>query len=716
MKKNRLILTALALTLVTTGALVGCKKNEKEPDPAPAVTYEVSLDAEQMTMLIGEEKSLIASYTKQEGATLTFTSSDETVVKVDEYGRLTALKVGTADITVAYGTASDTCTVTVGLGDQLPLLQLTNVTSDVLYIEKSTQLDLSGSVLFNGNTYTDVSLTYAVAGDAGVVENGVFKPSKAGTAEITVSATWRGISSVSMTKTITVTVKPELIFQLNDGASEITLYTQTDKTSPFTITATYGGVDLNPTVELTSGSEYVTYDPTAETVTSRGYTGEAEITVTYELEGETEAKVFPIHVKPTIYDYQETVTNFSAIHGDVVKGTTLGALLGSGFISATDENGNALEVDENKIYGVQSSDTGKFETTLTVYYPTHGYNVRIEGYTGIFAKAEDLAVFYMNGRVTTIGGVKDIYPIDSGKPVQKWEGYYVLANNIDASGYTHAKTGTNLTQIGIQNTKYNPVGFQGTFDGQGYTVKGMTVGAHGVFGILMNATVKNVAFADVTLKDEKYASVLSGWIINSTLSNVYISLANTEKMTTTGSVLADGIQTSNLKGCIVEMPAAFGYARIEETTTTTDPDTGEETTVTTYTKPAYMGSFTWQSKELTSGDDNVSTFADVYVLSAEPLGWYKSANYYLQAENETIDLAEGEKAYTLAGVKRYDTRTELEGAGNSYTNFSSEYWTLENGAPVWKSLNGEYPSADDIVSDETPKKETVGGFDPEWLL
>ena len=716
MSKKKLILAGLALTLVASGALVGCKKKEQTQTPTPPpVTYEVSLNSEQISMTIGDETPLIASFTKQDGATLTFTSSDETVVKVDENGKLLALKAGTATITATYGTASDTCVVTVGLNGLLPLLQLSNVSSDYLYIEQSTQLDLSGSVLFNGKTYTDVALSYSVAGDVGTVENGVFKPTKTGTAEITVTGTWRGVSSVSMTKTITVEVKPELVFQLNDGASEITLYTQTDKTSPFEVTATYGGEDLETTVEITSGSEYITYDPTAETVACKGITGEAEISVSYEIDGEEIVNVFPVHVKPTVYDFETTVTNFSAIHGDVVKGTTLRALLGGGFTSVTDENGNALTVDENKIYGVQSSDTGKFETTLTVYYPTHCYNVHIEGYTGIFAKAEDLAVLNMNGQVTKVNGVKDIYPIDEEKPVQKWEGYYVLANNIDATGYTHAKTGASLTQLGIQNEKYKPVGFQGTFDGQGYTVKGMTVGAHGRFGVLMEAEVKNVAFADVTLKDEKYASVLSGWIINSTLSNVYISVANTDKMTTTGSVLADGIQTSALKGCIVEMPETFGYAPVETTTTTTDPDTGAETTVTTYSNPAFKGSFTWQSLELSRDEEARSSFADVYVLSTEKLGWYGSGNYYLQGDGENLaDEANGIKAYTLVGVKRYDTRSALETAGLSYTSFSSDYWTLVNGAPVWKSYGAEYPSVE--VNDETPKKETIGGFDPEWLL
>ncbi len=702
MSKKKLILASLALTLVATGALVGCKK--KEPDPVvPAVTYEVSLNSENITMTIGEETPLVATYEKEGDTALTFTSSDDTVVKVDEYGKLTALKAGTATVTVTYGTASDSCVVTVGLNGLLPLLKLNNVTSDVLYIEQSTNLDLSGSVLFNGNTYTDVALSYAVAGDAGIVENGVFKPTRAGTVEITVTGTWREISSVTMSKTITVTVKPELVFQLNDGASEITLYTQSDKTSPFVITATYDNEDLETTVEITSGSEYITYDPTAETVTSRGVTGEAEITVSYELEGEQVISVFPVHVKPTIYNYQGTVTNFSAIHGDVTKGTSLRALLGGGFTSATDANGNALTVAGGKVYGVQSSDTGKFETTVTVFYPTHGYNVNLEGYSGIFAKAEDLKVFYTNTSYASVDGSRAFRPIDEDKPIQRWDGYYVLANNIDASNYKHAKTGVELQARGLQSS-YDPVGFHGTFDGQGYTVKGMEVGAYGIFGYLVDATLKNVAFADVKLKNENYATVLSSRIVNSTLSDVYVSIVNTDKLTTNGSVFAGGIQTSSLKGCIVETPSTFGYAP------TVSGETVKDRTIT--------GSFIYESRELLDGNEAVSSFADVYVLSGEVLGWHNSGKCYMQADNETLTgLAEDVKAYTMRGVKRYDTRADLEEAGHSYnTNFSSSYWTLVNGAPVWKSYNGEYPSADDIFSDETPKKETIGGFDPEWLL
>lgn len=697
-KKKILIITSIAVAVVialtVTIVLIVLNKKKKDPEPEPTAGYEVSFGSEQLSMTIGEEKSLIASYTKQDGTELVFTSSDETVVKVDEYGRLTAIKAGTATITVSYGTASDSCVVTVGANGLLPALQLTNVAGEQIRIEQSTQLDLSGSVSFNGKTYTDAELTYAVSNEnVGKVENGVFKPVGLGTTEITVTATWRGLTGASMSKTIVVEVKPELVFNVNNGIKEITLYTQTDKVSPFEITATYGGEILATSVEITQGSNYIKYDATNEEIRSRGIAGEAEISVSYELDGEDITATFPIHVKPTIYDYQTLVTDFSAVHGDVVKGRSLRELLGGNIVSATDVNGNALEVENNKVYGVQSRDDGKFETTITVCTATHGYKLNIQGATGVFAKAEDFAIFDMNASYAS----SKFNAIDESKPVQKWEGYYVLANNIDASNYTHKKVGTGLTSRGIQSGGYGEVGFRGTFDGQGYTVKGMTIDQFGIFGYVIEATVKNVAFVDVTLKDVSSATVLAGWIIDSNISNVYVSVANDTERTTSGSVFASGINTSTVKGCIVETKAGFGYP-----------------------SGVNYGSFTYISKELDDGDKEKSSFIDVYVISGEYLGYYKKNSsavpYYLVGENETLVL-DGVRIFTMAGVKRYGTLADMKAAGNNYTYFTNNgaYWTIEDGAPVWNSLDGEYPSADEIFSDDITKKETVDGFDVAWL-
>ena len=67
MRKNKLILAILALTLLTcafTGCKGGCKKKKGETDNsvvAVPTTYVVSLESEQFSMIIGEERPLIAT-------------------------------------------------------------------------------------------------------------------------------------------------------------------------------------------------------------------------------------------------------------------------------------------------------------------------------------------------------------------------------------------------------------------------------------------------------------------------------------------------------------------------------------------------------------------------------------------------------------------------------------------------------------------------------
>ena len=698
MKNKKLALLAvLCLATAMTTAIAGCKKKQPQQNTPVDSTYEVSFPNETLMLVVGDESALVADYAYQEGLSLTYTSSDESVVKVDEYGRLVALKEGTATITVRYGEASDSCLVTVTMNGLLPLLQLPNVPMEEISMTKSSELDLSGTVLFNEKTFTDVELSYELSDETvGKIENGVFVPLKTGATEIYVKGTWRGCSAQSLTKMISITVIPERFFAVNDGISEVTLYTQNNTTSPFVVTVEYDNVALPSTVDVTSGSEYVRYDAEKQTLVSRGRAGEAEVTISYEVDGELLTKVIPVYVKPTIYSYAKTVENFSAIHGDVAKGKTLKAILGGNILSAYAEDGSALEVKDNKVYGVESSNDGEFQTEITICTDTHGYTLEIEGYSGIFAKAEDFSVFNINlqyGYTDEQGNsIKEFVPVDASKPMQVWEGYYILLNNIDASDYTHSCGGVTLHSRGIQSGY--PYGFYGTFDGQGYTVKGMTIQAYGLFGYVNDATIKDVAFVDVTLDSSvNYSTTLASWINHSTVSNVYISIANEGAYAMRAAGFAGGVNLSTIAGCVVETKETLSFKSSSKAS----------------------GAFTYLNKEVLDGDADVSRFVDVYVVTTAHLGYYESSNAYALAENDTFVVPEGGRGYTLEGVKKFATVAEMQAAGNTYTAFSASCWSMESGAPVWKSVNGEYPSADDLIIDEIPEKGSDGDFNVDWL-
>ena len=82
--------------------------------------------------------------------------------------------------------------------------------------------------------------------------------------------------------------------------------------------------------------------------------------------------------------------------------------------------------------------------------------------------------------------------------VTQYSGYFKLGDNIDLTGKTIKSRGgvAHATNINEQSLK---AGFNGTFDGCGYTVNGGTYGLGGLFGYVGAAgVVKNAAFTNVS--------------------------------------------------------------------------------------------------------------------------------------------------------------------------------------------------------------------------
>ena len=109
-------------------------------------------------------------------------------------------------------------------------------------------------------------------------------------------------------------------------------------------------------------------------------------------------------------------------------------------------------------------------------------------------------------------------------------GTYVLANDIDMAGvsYTNGNTAANFT---------------GTFDGQGYVIYNMSTKTDvndwdgGFFGKLYAGTMKNVAFANATVKGQ--AAFLAFRSIGGKLENVYISFTFDSMVSGTGNFTQD---------------------------------------------------------------------------------------------------------------------------------------------------------------------------------
>lgn len=125
MKKKILGIVVASAALLITGCQNAAPSNAGSSEPAPVTSSEaavvrvtgVTLDRNNITLRPAQYTRLLATVAPENAANkeLSWTSSNQAVARVDEKGTVTALKKGTATITVRTfdGSFTDTCTVVV---------------------------------------------------------------------------------------------------------------------------------------------------------------------------------------------------------------------------------------------------------------------------------------------------------------------------------------------------------------------------------------------------------------------------------------------------------------------------------------------------------------------------------------------------------------------------------------------------------------------------
>ncbi len=450
----------------------------------------LQVNKEKMTLLIGETEKLSLSYAYGEKAP-TFFSSNEGVATVDEDGVVCAVSVGNATIEVAYGDVKDACEVSVGTYGQVPAVVPTQIVSQTVSVLKGDQLNFESVVLFNGKEYTDGAYTFTSSEESvGTIdENGIFTGVARGETTVTVSAKWRGVESVALTQTYTVSVEKLVQLYVNDGSSDLfTLYTLEQfggekyaTEIPFTAYAIEDGVEKQPTVTVENTS-VISYDAGTKTLTAEKY-GVSDITLSLvDEDGVTQERTVRVEVLRPVATYAQKLEKLSALDGD---GYPIATVFGQDVVTEawqlTETQKLPLTLSGGLVLGLQTAKDSITETKVVLYTETYGYEFEVSAYTKILKAAEDL-------KALTITKER----IQSGKT--KIEGYYFLANSIDATSQTaehHA--GLNETNVAAGGAYYvkGGAGFSGTFDGNGYTLK-VNVDSYGLFGYLLDATVKNL--------------------------------------------------------------------------------------------------------------------------------------------------------------------------------------------------------------------------------
>ncbi|MBQ8658066.1 MAG: hypothetical protein IJ506_02940 [Clostridia bacterium] len=388
-----------------------------------------------------------------------------------------------------------------------------------------------------------------------------------------------------------------------------------------------------------------------------------------------------------------------------------------------------LNVTDNVIGDIPMELHGETITlTLKIKGTEATYAVNVIPVTKYIKIAQDLSVFQMSDATCTT----------------EFAGYYVLANNINALDYTHtvdpaatlATTPVLSVLDGVAMSSTPTLkGLTGTFDGRGYTISNLTVNEHGLFGMVVGGTIKNVGFTNLTLNavvSRADTALFAQKLHLATVENVYAQVneiqgaPSNNYATDAGGdrgFLADSIQGGTLKNCILVVEIANTYSL-------NDPDF-TPTAGTAYYHAAYGALCARDVTEIT-GQWNAAGISsnirsDVYVLSSAYLSFFNNTSGAGMQKTVYEDKGDGTFAYatwdhrivdgenkfvsdthygtdkdsldnnadgkgdnfygqwSAGGVKRYETQTAMLAAGNDYTAFDAAYWSLEGGVPVWKS-------------------------------
>lgn len=155
------LLSILLVVVLSMAAFVGCKD--------VSVETKITLSETQLTLAIGDQHALTATVENSEES-VTWASSNANVVKVNKFGQLQVLALGTAEVTATIGKVSAKCVVTVN-----PVLTAEVSAITLVAPMEGLSADLTSkkiSYTANPELAAGEELTYASSNDAvAVVED-----------------------------------------------------------------------------------------------------------------------------------------------------------------------------------------------------------------------------------------------------------------------------------------------------------------------------------------------------------------------------------------------------------------------------------------------------------------------------------------------------------------------------------------------------------------
>ncbi len=526
MKKRSLIILIAALAVIA--AIVACVLTMCRGGSGD---FTIKLSSETLELDALEKAELIATVTDPSGGTVektvNWSSDNEAVVKVDG-GQVTALTAGTATVTAEVEGKRAQCAVTVSA-----VVRPTMVLAKSEYeVGEGTTAQILPTIRFKSATLAEkeygISYTFAGADPniATVNEKGVIHGVSVGETEVTVRAnfpmaTAAGIDS-ELTAKVKIIVVPDCTLRI-DIAEGYTadIYLQE---------ATVGEVTYPSAVKLTVlEGQYQDKDITAEVTF---HTSDETVAVVSEdgtvtlAAGAREGDTFDVWARYVTQNQGEvnsnrvTLTVRKAVLEKTVKGSLIIDLSAGGTVDTS-----AVFGAQTKIVDVYDSED-PYKTSLwdTANGRIDGKAVASLGERSLVIAGERISyqvnALIVSKVIRTAQEFADIFFSSTNIGAIKADGYYILGNNIDVSGIKYVGRGWNAT---------DGYGLVGTFDGRGYTMDGFRLEhGGGIFGVISSkATLKNVAFTNVTMNSDGHAAILAygGY---GRVENVYVGISHLE--------------------------------------------------------------------------------------------------------------------------------------------------------------------------------------------
>ncbi len=705
MKKLLLILSLCLLAVCMAFSVVACNDSDEEQTPPPA-SASMTVSPQNMELVIGDTKDVLVDYDFVQGAKLTFASADTAVATVDELGKVQGVNKGSTTISVKYGELSESVSVTVIDGGLLPSLEFVDGLSGNVQFDVDDTLNLKANVMFNGKAYTDYQPSYEISDKTvAKIENDRLIPLKTGRTEVTVVATWRNFTNLELTKTLSVTVIKNHVVIINDNVPRLTVYTSSPEgqiTSQDLQVKIDGVISNDAVLSVQEGSEFI--ELTGSTITAIKGNGNAVIKATYTVDGIEFSDTIQIEILRPVINYQTVIELFSCDDGDSMSSKKLSEIIQEQFngeqITDAMQNGETLEMDGYLIKGVTPSiikdkdgySIGVENVEVAVYTQTRGIVFTLKAYSKVIDEADDLKMFQTYMASIAAGGTsKDgetltrvRYYIDYSLP---YDGYYILANDINASEYTHGdhlvpselltqgeranNPGSNghsgqtayiHDKVNNKDVAYNVnthAGLIGTFDGNGYAIGNIKFTEFGLFGLIgKTGTLKNLAITGATIPSGSNGTVLAGRIFDGAkLENLYVQTSKLNQGTRSSALLSSSMCAgASIKNCVFVV---------------------DNSTVQAGTGYGILFHTIWDSVK-----DNNSTWTNNIVLASIPLSY--NGGMKIDAGNKSG------QTYTYTGFKRYSNSSEaiLDKDNNTeiLASFDSAIWDTSSGVPVWKDL------------------------------